>query len=185
MMMPGFLLPLYMHGVLHISTAHIGLLLTPQAISMILFSPVGGWMADKYGANWPATLGLLVATFGLGSMALFNTSSSYTDIVISLSVFGLGMGVFTSPNNVSVLESAPVEKSGLTGSLIAAVRNFGRVSGVAFAVLFLQASGSNLHSSPGFARASSFAFTMAMVIGLIGTSLTITRLLARPKRTHK
>ena len=184
MMMPGFLLPLYMHDVLHISTAHIGLLLTPQAISMILFSPVGGWMADKYGANWPATLGLLVATLGLGSMALLNTSSSYLDIVIALSVFGLGMGIFTSPNNVSVLESAPVEKSGLTGSLIAAVRNFGRVSGVAFAVLFLQISGENLRSSSGFAKASSFAFTVAVLIGVVGTVLTATRLFVGPKRAR-
>lgn len=184
MMLPGFLLPLYMHDVLHISTAHIGLLLTPQAISMILFSPIGGWMADKYGANWPATLGLLIGTVGLGSMAFLNTSSSYLDIVIALTIFGLGMGIFTSPNNVSVLESAPVEKSGLTGSLIAAVRNFGRVSGVAFAVLFLQASGNNLNSSTGFARASSFSFTMAVVIGLVGTFLTITRLFVGPKRAQ-
>ena len=183
-MMPGFLLPLYMHDVLHISTAHIGLLLTPQAISMILFSPVGGWMTDKYGANWPATLGLLVATLGLGSMALLNTSSSYLEIVIALSIFGLGMGVFTSPNNVSVLESAPVEKSGLTGSLIAAVRNFGRVSGVAFAVLFLQTSGNNLQSSSGFAKASSFAFTMAVIIGLLGTTLTVTRLFVGHKQAN-
>lgn len=180
-MVPSFLLPLYMHDVLHISTAHIGLLLTPQAISMILFSPVGGWLADKYGANWPATLGLLVATLGLGTMTLFNSSSSYLDIVVALSIFGLGMGVFTSPNNVSVLESAPIEKSGLTGSLIAAVRNFGRVSGVAFAVLFLQVSGNNLQSSLGFAKAASFAFMMAVVIGLIGTALTISRLLGGHK----
>ncbi len=182
MMMPGFILPLYMHDVLDISTAHMGLLLTPQAISMILFSPVGGWIADKYGANWPATLGLAMATVGLGMMALLNSSSSYVAIVVALSVFGLGMGVFTSPNNVSVLESAPVEKSGLTGSLMAAVRNFGRVSGVALAVLFLQASGSNLNSSAGFARASSFAFSIAVLIGFMGTSLTITRLFIRTKK---
>ncbi|QSO51811.1 DHA2 family efflux MFS transporter permease subunit [Alicyclobacillus curvatus] len=182
MMMPGFLLPLYMHNVLHISTAHIGLLLTPQAITMVLLSPVGGWMADKYGPKWPATIGLALATAGLGSMAFLSPSSSYVDIVICQAVFGLGMGIFTSPNNVSVLESAPVEKSGLTGSLMAAVRNFGRVSGVALAVLFLQAAGSNLHSSAGFAQASSFAFTMAVIIGLTGTILTTSRLLVRPKR---
>jgi len=186
MMIPGFLLPLYMHDVLHISTANIGLLLTPQAISMILFSPVGGWMADKFGTNWPATTGLLLGTAGLGLMALLNASSSYFDIVIALSVFGLGMGIFTSPNNVSVLESVPIEKSGLTGSLIATVRNFGRVSGVAITVLFLQISGENLHLSNGFARASSFTFTMAVVIGLIGTLLTITRLLrVTPKITRR
>ena len=181
MMMPGFLLPLYMHDVLHISTAHMGLLLTPQAISMILFSPVGGWMADKFGVNWPATLGLLVGTLGLGLMALLNQRSSYLEIVIALAIFGLGMGVFTSPNNVSVLESVSIEKSGLTGSLIATVRNFGRVSGVAITVLLLQVSGHNLHSSRGFAEASSFTFIMSVGIGLIGTFLTVSRLLMKSR----
>lgn len=175
MMFPGILLPLYMHDVLQIPTAHIGLLLTPQAISMIIFSPVGGWLADKFGTNWPATIGLLFATLGLGLMAMFNTSSSYVDIVIALSVFGLGMGLFTSPNNVSVLESVPIEKSGLTGSLMATVRNFGRVSGVAISVLLLQMAGSNLKTIPGFAHASSFAFTIVVVIGAIGILLTIIR----------
>lgn len=183
MMIPGFLLPLYMHDVLHIPTSHIGLLLTPQAVSMILLSPVGGWMADKFGSNWPATSGLLLATIGLGFMAMLNTKSTYVDIVIALSIFGLGMGLFTSPNNVSVLESVPIEKSGMTGSLMATIRNFGRVSGVAGTVLFLQISGDNLQSVHGFAAASSFTFFMALVIGLVGTMLTMTRLLMRTKKS--
>lgn len=182
MMVPGFLLPLYMHDVLHIPTAHVGLLLTPQAISMILFSPVGGWMADRFGAHWPATFGMLIGTLGLGLMALLHTASSYPEIVIALSIFGVGMGLFTSPNNVSVLESVPIEKSGLTGSLIAAVRNFGRVSGVAFAVLFLQISGDDLQSAKGFAAASSFAFILTVCIGLIGTLLTMTRWFVHTKK---
>ncbi len=181
-MFPGFLLPLYMHDVLRIPTVHIGLLLTPQAISMILFSPVGGWLADRFGTNWPAAIGLFLGTLGLTLMAFLNSASSYTDIVVALSVFGLGMGLFTSPNNVSVLESVPIEKSGLTGSLIATVRNFGRVVGVALTVLFLQLSGNDLQSSAGFAHASSFAFRMGVIIGIAGTVLTMTRFLVRLKK---
>ncbi|MCY0877108.1 MAG: DHA2 family efflux MFS transporter permease subunit [Firmicutes bacterium] len=185
LMIPGFLLPLYMHDVLHIPTAHIGLLLTPQAISMILFSPVGGWLADRFGTKWPSTAGMLLGTLGLGLMALLTTTSSYLDIVIALSVFGMGMGLFTSPNNVSILESAPIEKSGLTGSLMATIRNFGRVSGVALTVLFLQWSGDSLVTAPGFARASAFTFTIAVGLGLLGTLFTMSRLWIRIRRPQE
>lgn len=179
MMFPGFILPLYMHHVLHIPTAHIGLLLTPQAISMIVFSPLGGFLADKYGTTWPPFTGMILATVGLWLMSQLNATSSYTYIILALSLFGLGIGLFTSPNNVSVLESVPPEKTGLTGSLIATVRFFGRVSGVAIAVLLLQISGANLQTSAGFARASSYAFFGSIAVGLLGTLLNLGKFLTR------
>lgn len=172
---PGFLLPLWMHNVLNIPTEHIGLLLTPQAISMILFSPLGGWLSDKFGGLWPATVGLLLATIGLTWMALLNTTSTDLNIISSLSLFGMGMGMFTSPNNVTVLESVPIEKSGLTGSLIATVRNFGRVSGVALTVMFLQMSGQDLQSIAGFSKATSFAFKLSSVVGVTALLLVISQ----------
>ncbi|UOF91506.1 MFS transporter [Fodinisporobacter ferrooxydans] len=182
MMFPGFVLPLYMHHVLRISTAHIGLLLTPQAIGMIVFSPLGGYLADRFGTNWPTALGMLVGTVGLWMMARLDPSSSYFDIVAAMSVFGLGMGLFTSPNNVAVLESVPIEKSGLTGSLIATVRNFGRVSGVAVTVLFLQISGNNLQTVTGFSKASAYTFWGAVALGALGTVLTLTRVFPGHKK---
>ncbi|MDP9728113.1 MFS transporter [Alicyclobacillus tolerans] len=181
MMFPGILLPLYMHQVLHISESHIGFLLTPQAVCMILFSPIGGWLADKYGTHGPAMIGLLFATLGLGFMSMFYIHTSYLNIVIALSLFGIGIGLFTSPNNVAVLESAPLEKSGITGSLMATVRNFGRVSGVALSVLFLQLSGNHLYTTQGFIHATSFSFTMGFFIGILGILLTLIRLIIQRK----
>ncbi len=176
-MFPGFILPLYMQHVLHIPTAHIGLLLTPQAVCMIIVSPFGGRLTDKIGANWPAFAGMVTGTAGLWMMTRFTPATSYTDIVIALSVFGAGMGLFTSPNTVAVLESVPIAKSGLTGSLIATVRNFGRVSGIAVAVLLLQSAGANLATVQGFTMATAYAFTGSVMIGAIGVLLSASRLL--------
>ena len=176
-MFPGFILPLYMQHVLHIPTAHIGLLLTPQAVCMIVVSPFGGRLTDKIGANWPAFAGMAIGTVGLWMMTRFTSATSYVDIVIALSVFGSGMGLFTSPNTVAVLESVPIAKSGLTGSLIATVRNFGRVSGIAVAVLLLQSAGANIATVQGFTMATAYAFTGSVMIGAIGVLLSASRLL--------
>ncbi len=178
-MFPGFILPLYMQRVLHIPTAHIGLLLTPQAVCMIVVSPFGGRLTDKIGANWPAFAGMAMGTAGLWMMTRFTPGTSYTDIVIALSVFGAGMGLFTSPNTVAVLESVPIAKSGLTGSLIATVRNFGRVSGIAVAVVLLQGAGADIATVQGFSAATAYAFTGSVMIGAIGVLLTASRLMGR------
>ena len=178
-MFPGFILPLYMQHVLRIPTAHIGMLLTPQAVFMIVVSPFGGRLTDKVGANWPAFAGMAMGTVGLWMMTRFTSATSYTDIVIALSVFGAGMGLFTSPNTVAVLESAPISKSGLTGSLIATVRNFGRVSGIAVAVLLLQSAGVSIATVAGFTAATAYAFNGSVAIGALGVVLTVTRLLQK------
>ncbi len=177
MMFPSFILPLYMRHVLNIPIANIGLLLTPQAISMIIFSPLGGWLADKYGTTTPTVAGTAVATTGLCLLMRLGPHSTYVYIIAALATFGLGMALFTSPNNVSVLESVPVEKTGLTGSLIATVRNAGRVSGVAIAVLLLQVSVSaaQLQTSSGFDHASSVAFAGAVVTGAVVTLVNLVR----------
>lgn len=175
MMFPSFILPLYMHHVLNYPIAKIGLLLTPQAISMIIFSPLGGWLADKYGTTSPTVAGTTIAGVGLFLLMRLGPHTSYIYIIVALATFGLGMALFTSPNNVSVLESVPVEKTGLTGSLIATVRNAGRVSGVAVTVLLLQVSGPTLGTAPGFDHASSDAFAGAVVIGALATAINGTR----------
>jgi len=118
-------------------------------------------------------LGMVVSSLGLWFMSGLNSASTYGDIILALSVFGLGIGLFTSPNIVAVLESVPVEQTGLTGSLIATVRNFGRVSGVALAVLLLQSAGMNLETSSGFAHAASFSFSGSIILGIIAVSLSL------------
>lgn len=175
MMFPAILLPLFLRQVMHEPVNRIGWLLTPQSMVMIVVSPIGGWLTDRVGSRWPTAGGLALSTVGLAGMAFLGSSAAYWQIVLVQAVFGAGMGLFTSPNNVVVLESVPVEKTGLTGSLLATVRNFGRVSGVALAVLLLetQVGTQAVYPVTDFLRGSHVVFLGGSLLGLLATVLAM------------
>jgi sugar phosphate permease len=57
--------------------------------------------------------------------------------VASLAIFGLGQGVFGSPNTKLIMAHAPQDKLGIAGSINALARNMGMVSGIALSVSVL------------------------------------------------
>jgi len=73
-------------------------------------------------------------------------------------ILGLGVGVFMSPNNNSVLSSAPQDKVGLVGGVLALVRNVGMVSGIAVAI-------SVFEGFQGFAKSTGAAPDDAFMAG--------------------
>lgn len=174
MMFPGFMLPLFLRIVLNEPIAHVGWLLMSQALAMIVVAPIGGWIADHHGSDPPAFVGMVVIAISLVWMATFHSGTSPWSVVLAQGLFGVGNGLFQSPNNVSILETVPVEKTGLTGSLMATIRNFGRVFGVAFVVLLLQsASGLDLTAKgldkampPVFVTGAVLAVLAALLVGL-------------------
>ncbi|HHY66481.1 MAG TPA: MFS transporter [Alicyclobacillus sp.] len=136
-------------------------------------------------AWWPTTVGMAIATAALLWIAGFGSGTSKPAVVAAQALFGLGMGLFTAPNNVSILESVPVAQTGLIGSLLATIRNFGRVSGVALAVVLLEtAIGTSSHySESALVIGSRIAFGSAAILGAVATLLISTRMAASSKTT--
>lgn len=166
MMLPSILLPLFLDHVRHISISNIGLIMSVQAIAMIISSPLSGWVADRYGNAWPSIAGLSAAAAALGLMSRFGGGTSVMEVVLTLGLFGTGMGFFQSPNNVAVLESVPSSKTGLTGSLMATIRNFGRVTGVSLTVLLFQVGSAGHSSAAGYREGITFVFLIGLAIAV-------------------
>lgn len=158
------LLPLYFHNALELPVLHIGLLMTPQALVMIVASPLSGWLADRIGTLIPSLIGMSIITFDLFLMSRFSSLTSYADIIVTMAILGLGFAMFASPNNVAVIESLPASQSGIAGSLIATVRNFGQVTGTAVGILLLNLSLIKFEND--YAEAISFVFTISIIIGI-------------------
>ncbi|HKD73838.1 MAG TPA: MFS transporter, partial [Ktedonobacterales bacterium] len=64
-----FLFVFYFQGPKRDDPITAGLLLTPIAASMLLISPVSGWLADRHGSRWLSFIGLALTTLGLMGMA--------------------------------------------------------------------------------------------------------------------
>jgi MFS family permease len=116
------------------------------------------------GAKAITVAGLAIMLIGLGLMGLLGLGSSPALVAAGLAVFGLGGGVFGSPNTKLIMWHAPKDKLGIAGSINALARNMGMVSGIAFAVALLGASMSARLGRPaiGFATEDPEAFIHGM-----------------------
>ncbi|MCY0881891.1 MAG: MFS transporter [Firmicutes bacterium] len=175
MMFPAFLLPFFLRTEMHLSEGLIGLSLVPQAAVMVLVSPIGGQLADRYGILLPARLGLVVFAVVDSTMALFTTAqTSLWFIWVLLGFQGLAAGLFTSPNNTAMISSVPRKDTGMASSLIASQRNMGRALGVGLSaellslIWVIHGLGANpSQTSPSYPHWFLMAFHGVFLIGVL------------------
>ena len=68
---------------------------------------------------------------GMWLLAHLGLGSSDRDIVLCLGLAGLGVGLFTSPNNSAIMGAVPQTFQGLASGVVATARTMGMILGVA------------------------------------------------------
>ena len=182
------IMPFYMKGVLHFQEMHIGLMMTPFPLAMAIVAPISGWLSDRLGYLALTTSGLLLNVAGLMLLATLNTNSSSLFIASCMTMLGVGMGLFQSPNNSSVMGAVPPQKLGIAGGINALVRNVGMVTGIAFSVSLLSygravylkgiAAPTDAQQAAAFVSSMSTVFHWAAFIALIGIFFSTVRIKA-------
>lgn len=136
----AFLMPFYLQVVQGFDALRAGLLMTPTPLAMALVAPLSGWLSDRVGAKILSSLGLAGIVVALLLLAGLTPESDYSDVVVRLLLLGLGLGVFQSPNNSSVMGDVPRERLGIGSGILSLMRNLGTVVGVAAGAAFLLGS---------------------------------------------
>ena len=126
-------LPFHFESVLHRTQVQTGLLMTPWPVALGLVAPVAGRLSDKIPAAWMGAAGMALLAVGLGLLALLPAHASTADIVWRIGLSGLGFGFFQSPNNRLLLASAPRERAGAAGGMLATARLTGMTAGATLA----------------------------------------------------
>ena len=130
-------LPFHIQGLFGRSAVETGLLMTPWPIAVGLAAPIAGRLADRYPAGLLGGIGLSLFATGLATLSLLPHGAADWAIILPMALCGAGFGVFQSPNNRAILTSAPRQRSGAAGGLLASARLLGQTSGaVAMAAFF-------------------------------------------------
>lgn len=125
-----FLLPFYLERILGKTPAETGLLLTPIPIALGVMAPVSGVLVDRRGAVLPTVAGMLAAAIALTGLAVTPVGALPATLAL-FAVLGVGLGLFTPPNNSAVMGSAPAHRLGVAGGILNMTRSLGTSLGVA------------------------------------------------------
>ena len=189
------MMPFYLEDVLHASPETTGWTMASYPLAMAVVAPLSGWLSDKVGSYWLTTTGLLINAAGFVSLNLLSPTVPIGVVALHLAVFGVGQGMFQSPNNSSIMGSVPRAKVGSAGGLNALVRNIGMVLGISMSVsLFASQLHRVLHGAYSGvpATAPSWAFMSALhlvfwgaaVVCVMGAVLSSLRGRPSPLQSH-
>jgi DHA2 family multidrug resistance protein-like MFS transporter len=151
------------------SAVETGLFMTPWPVAVAIAAPIAGRLADRYPAGILGGLGLLSLAAGLAALAMFPAGGSAADFIWRMALCGLGFGFFQTPNNRTLLSSAPRSRSGAAGGMLGTARLLGQALGAAGVAILFRAypgMGSNvvLWAAAGVAVAAA-VLSMARLSG--------------------
>ena len=173
-------LPFYFESVLHRTQVQTGLLMTPWPVSLALMAPLAGRLSDRVPAGILGGIGLVLLAGGLALLAGLTPHATPLDIGWRMALSGLGFGLFQSPNNRTLLSSAPRARSGAAGGMLATARVVGMTSGAALAALVFRLAPAHSESISLFIGAALAA------VAAVASTLRLTKLPPgpRPPRAH-
>jgi EmrB/QacA subfamily drug resistance transporter len=126
-----FLTPFYLQRLLDYTPNNVGLIMTASPLAVMVIAPFSGFLSDRIGTRLLACFGAAICALALFFMSQLPPSASSLDVIWRLAIFGLGTGIFQSPNNSAVMGSAPRPQFGVASGILATVRNVGMVLGIA------------------------------------------------------
>jgi MFS transporter, DHA2 family, multidrug resistance protein len=152
-------LPFFLEEVLGQSAVETGLLMTPWPVAVGCTAPIAGWLVDRrYPAGILGGIGLVALSLGLVLVAFQEAHAAVSRIAWCMAICGVGFGFFQSPNNRTILSSAPPERAGSASGILASARLVGQTLGAALVGLIFALTSA---SPGGIGRGA----TLALLVG--------------------
>ena len=119
---------------------HAGIFLLPLSATIAISGPASGLLSDRYGPRLFATAGLLVSSAGFLILSTIGRTIGFWQMAVPLTLIGIGIGLFQSPNRASVMNSVPPNKRGLASGTAVTLFLAGSSTSVAVAFYLLTRS---------------------------------------------
>lgn len=109
------------------SAASVGAALSALTLGMVVTGPFGGRVGDAHGRRRPVVLGLTLTLAAVVASTAGGDHVSSTVLVVSLLLFGIGLGVANPSVQTAGIEAAPPRRVGSAAGLLSASRYVGSI----------------------------------------------------------
>lgn len=140
----GYVMAIYLQNVQGLSAGVAGLFLIVQPVMQTIVSPVAGRLSDRFSPYILSSAGLLIVTAGLVVMCFVHVETPLIVPGCGFALIGLGIGIFSSPNNNAILSCAGREHYSEANATISTMRGIGQSISLALTSFLLSI---NLHST--------------------------------------
>lgn len=157
-------LPFLMLDAWHLSPLHAGLVITAWPCGVVAVAPIAGRLIGRYPAGLLGGIGLVTLCAGLALLALMAQQPTTPGVAWRLLLCGMGFGLFQSPNNHTIVTSAPLRRAGAASGMLGTARLTGQSLGAVLLAVIFAVAGTTDGSGPRLALglAASFAAASAL-----------------------
>lgn len=156
-------LPFFFQNVLGFSDVATGLLLTPWPVATLFTAPLAGYLVERVHAGILGCAGMLVFAAGLYFLTALPSSPSAIDIIWRMGLCGIGFGLFQTPNNSTIISSAPAARSGGASGMIGMARLLGQTLGATLVALLFNLAPHGKNTTVSLWVGAVFALVAAVV----------------------
>jgi EmrB/QacA subfamily drug resistance transporter len=129
---------LYAQLVREMSPTEAAMLLTPMALMTLVLAPVVGRMTDVVHPRYLTGAGFTVlATSMLWLVSLMDPSSDLWQILVAMTLFGVGNAFVWAPNSATATRNLPMHQAGAGAGIYNATRQVGSVLGAAVVAVLM------------------------------------------------
>lgn len=131
-------LPFFLQNALGKDAVATGLLLTPWPIATMVAAPLAGVLAGRINAGILGGVGLSIFAVGLFLLGSLSAHPADSDVIWRMAICGFGFGLFQTPNNSTMISSAPPSRSGGASGMLGTTRLVGQTTGAALVALMFR-----------------------------------------------
>jgi len=129
--------PFYFEGVMGYRPSQVGLVFLINPAVMVIVAPIAGSLYDRHPTRNYAALGMVITAVAFLLLSYCTLTRNISGIIIAFGLLGIGVGLFQSPNNTTILSALPTEQLSTASSVIATSRNLGMALGVSLGSILL------------------------------------------------
>lgn len=157
-------LPFLMLDAWHLSPLHAGLVITAWPCGVVAVAPIAGRLIGRFHGGLLGGIGLIVLCTGLALLAGMAQQPTTADIAWRLLLCGLGFGLFQSPNNHTIVTSAPLRRAGAASGMLGTARLTGQSFGAVLLAIIFAVAGTADGSGPRAALGLAALFAAASAL---------------------